>query len=108
MHLPILLPSPQEPTFFLAASAPMHYKGGMDRRRLELWLQGGLFLGLFVYVWRGVQPQLLYHGFGVFAACPVFSWEAPFLRTAFDAPGGPLNALAELLALLEAAAGGGR
>ncbi|NLZ05326.1 MAG: hypothetical protein GXY19_09150 [Phycisphaerae bacterium] len=70
----------------------------MDRRRLELWWQGGLFLGLFVYVWRGVQPQLLYHGFGVFAAYPVFSWEAPFLRTAFGAPGGPLNALAALLA----------
>jgi hypothetical protein len=76
----------------------MHYKGRMDHRRLELWWQGGLFLGLFVCVWRGVQPQLLYHGFGVFAAYPVFSWERPFLLAASTTPGGPLNALAALLA----------
>ncbi len=81
----------------MSASAPMHYKVRMDRRRLELWWQAGLFLGLFVYVWRGVQPQLLYHGFGVFAAYPVCSWERPFLVAASTTPGGPLNALAALL-----------
>lgn len=68
------------------------------RRRLELWLRGGLFLGLFVYVWMGIRPQWLHSGFGVFAAYPVFAWEGAFLRAALSVPGGALNALAALLA----------
>ncbi|MEN6427731.1 MAG: DUF6057 family protein [Phycisphaerales bacterium] len=69
----------------------------VDRRRLELGLVAVVFLGLLVYAWRGIQSHLLYYGFGVFTACPVFSWEGPFLQTTFSAPGGVLNALAALL-----------
>ena len=70
----------------------------VDRRGLELWLRAVLFLGLFLYVWQGIQSHLLYYGFGVFTAYPVFSWESSFLRTRFSTPGGPLAALAALLA----------
>lgn len=76
----------------------MACEGRVDGRRLELWLRGALFLGLFVYVWKGIQPQLLYSGFGVFTAYPIFSWDSAFLRTTFSTPGGPLHALAALLA----------
>ncbi|MDI6450910.1 DUF6057 family protein [Anaerobaca lacustris] len=69
-----------------------------DRLRWERWLWAGLFLGLFVYVWMGIRPQWLHSGFGVFVAYPVFSWESAFLRSALSVPGGPLNALAALLA----------
>lgn len=65
---------------------------------MELWLWAGLFAGSFVYVWKGVRPQWLHSGFGVFAAYPVFAWEGSFLRSAFGTPGGALDALAALLA----------
>jgi len=76
----------------------MAHESRVDRRRLELWLQAVIFLGLFVYVWQGLQSHLLYYGFGVFTAYPVFSWDSSFLQTRFSAPGGPLAALAALLA----------
>lgn len=66
--------------------------------RLEWWLYGVLFLGLFLYVWQGIKTQWLYYGFGVFAAYPVFSWDSTFLRDAFATPGGVLSAVAALLA----------
>ncbi|MBW2063214.1 MAG: hypothetical protein JRI95_16850, partial [Deltaproteobacteria bacterium] len=74
-----------------------------DKRRwprygLEPGLQAILFLGLFVYVWKGIEPHLLYYGFGVFTPYPVFSLEASFFRTALSTPGGILSALAALLA----------
>ena len=59
----------------------MAHESRVDRWRLELWLRAVLFLGLFVYVWQGIQPHLLYYGFGVFTAYPVFSWDSSFLRT---------------------------
>lgn len=68
------------------------------RRGLELWLWAGLFLGLLVYVWKGIRPEWLHSGFGVFAAYPVFAWEGSFLRAALGRPGGTLSALAALLA----------
>ena len=68
-----------------------------DTRRLELGFQAAIFLGLFVYIWKGIQPPLLFHGFGVFTAYPVFSWERSFFQTIFSTPGGVLNALAALL-----------
>ena len=70
----------------------------IGRRGVEPGLVAVVFLGLFVYAWKGIQPHLLYYGFGVFTAYPVFSWEGSFLRTAFRTPGGPLNALVALLA----------
>lgn len=70
----------------------------IGRRGVEPGLVAVVFLGLFVYAWKGIQPHLLYYGFGVFTAYPVFSWEGSFLRTAFRTPGGALNALAALLA----------
>jgi hypothetical protein len=70
----------------------------VDRRRLEPGLATAIFLGLFVYAWKGIQSHLLYYGFGVFTAYPVFSWEGSSLRATFGTPGGPLNALAAVLA----------
>ncbi len=73
-------------------------EGILDHPRLESCLSAAIFLGLFLYLWKGVEPPLLYYGFGVFTAYPIFSWEGSFLRAAFSAPGGPLRALAALLA----------
>ncbi len=73
-------------------------EGRMNHARRELCFWAAMFLGLFVYVWKVIQPHLLYHGFGVFAAYPICSWERPFLLDASTTPGGPLNALAALLA----------
>jgi hypothetical protein len=70
----------------------------LDHHRLESCLAGALFLGLFVYLWKGIEPHLLYYGFGVFTAYPVVSWEGAFVRAAFSTPGGPARALAALLA----------
>ncbi len=69
-----------------------------DGRGLELGLRAVIFLGIFVYLWQGIQPHLLYYGFGVFTAYPVFSWDSSFLRAMFSTPGGPLSALAASLA----------
>jgi len=69
-----------------------------DHSRLESRLSAGIFLGLFIYLWKGIEPHLLYYGFGVFTAYPVFSWEGSFLRDNFIYPGGPIRALAALLA----------
>jgi hypothetical protein len=76
----------------------MAHESRGDRRGLELWLRAVIFLGLFIYVWKGIQPHLLYYGFGVFTAYPVFSWEGSFLRALFSTPAGPLGALAAVLA----------
>ncbi len=69
----------------------------VDRRRLE-WLWLVVFLGLFLYIWKGIQSHLLYYGFGVFTAYPVFAWQGDSLRTAFTTPGGVVDALAAILA----------
>jgi hypothetical protein len=66
--------------------------------RLESCLSGILFLGCFLYLWKGIGPHLLYYGFGVFAAHPTVLLEGSFLRAAFSTPGGPAAALAALLA----------
>jgi len=76
----------------------MAYESRSDRREPEPWLQGVIFLGFFVYTWKGIGPHLLYHGFGVFTAYPVFSLEGSFLRTALSTPGGVLGGMAALLA----------
>ena len=70
----------------------------VDRDKLESCLSAVIFLGLFLYIWKGIEPPLLYYGFGVFATYPIVSLEGSFLRTTFSSPGGPLNALAALLA----------
>jgi hypothetical protein len=76
----------------------MAREGILDHHRLESCLAGVIFLGLFVYLWKGIEPHLLYYGFGVFTAYPVVSWEGSFLRATFRTPGGPVGALAALLA----------
>jgi len=70
----------------------------LDCHRLESCLSAAVFLGLFIYLWKGIEPHLLYCGFGVFTAYPVVSLEGPFLRDVFSTPGGPIGALAALLA----------
>jgi hypothetical protein len=62
------------------------------------WAAGLLFAGLFLYLWLGLGSHLLYYGFGVFTAAPVFLWEAAFWRSAWSAPGEPVRALAALAA----------
>jgi hypothetical protein len=69
-----------------------------DHHRLERCLAGALFLALFVYLWKGIELHLLYHGFGAFTAYPVFCWEGSFLRATFRTPGAPVRALSALLA----------
>ena len=69
-----------------------------DHRRLEFYLSAVIFLGLFVYLWKGIEPHLLYYGFGVFTAYPVVAWDGTFARATFSTPGGPVGALAALLA----------
>ena len=76
----------------------MAREGILDHSRLESCLSAGIFLGLFIYLWKGIELHLLYYGFGVFTAYPVVSLEGPFLRAAFSVPGGPIRALAALLA----------
>jgi hypothetical protein len=74
-------------------------RGGIsDHHRLESCLSAALFLGLFVYLWKGIELHLLYSGFGVFTAYPVVSWEGSFWRATFRTAGGPVRALAALLA----------
>jgi len=75
----------------------MASEGILDHSRLKSCLSAGIFLGLFIYLWKGIEPHLLYYGFGVFTAYPVISLEGTFLRAAFRAPGGPISALAALL-----------
>jgi len=70
----------------------------VDRRRLEFWLWAVIALGLFAYVWQGIGTHLLYYGFGVFTAYPVFSWDGSFLRAALAMPGGVAASSAALLA----------
>jgi len=70
----------------------------LDNSRLESCLSAGIFLGLFIYLWKGIGSHLLYYGFGVFTAYPIFSWEGSFLRATFGTPGGPIRSLAALLA----------
>jgi hypothetical protein len=62
------------------------------------WPAGLLFAGLFFYLWLGLGPLLLFYGFGVFTAAPVFIRDAAFLRSAWSAPGEPIRALAALAA----------
>jgi hypothetical protein len=76
----------------------MTREGILDHSRLESCLSAGIFLGIFIYLWKGIEPHLLYYGFGVFTAYPIVSWEGPFLRATFSTPGGPIRALAALLA----------
>ena len=76
----------------------MAREGIQDHSRLESCLSAGIFLGLFIYLWKGIGPHLLYYGFGVFTAYPVVSLKGPFLRAAFSTPGGPIRILAALLA----------
>jgi len=70
----------------------------LDRHRLETCLSAVIFLGLFVYLWKGIGLHLLYCGFGVFAAYPFVSLERSFFVHTFTTPGGPVDALAALLA----------
>ncbi len=76
----------------------MAQAGILNHSRLEYGLSAGIFLGVFIYLWKGIEPHLLYYGFGVFTAYPIFSWEGSFLRPNFSFPGGPIRALAALLA----------
>ncbi|MGE5297083.1 MAG: DUF6057 family protein, partial [Solirubrobacterales bacterium] len=71
---------------------------GLASRRKPRWLWAVVFLGGFLYVWKGIQSHLLYYGFGVFAAYPTFSWQVDSLGATFGVPGGPVGALAALLA----------
>ncbi|MEN6428257.1 MAG: DUF6057 family protein [Phycisphaerales bacterium] len=70
----------------------------LDHHRLESCLSAAVFLGLVVYLWKGIAPPLLYCGFGVFAAYPIVSGEGSFLRATFSTAGAPMSALAALLA----------
>ena len=70
----------------------------VDCRKLEFGLCGIIFLGLLLYAWAGIRSRLLYYGFGIFTAYPLFSWERSFLQTTFGTPGGAIGALAALLA----------
>jgi hypothetical protein len=54
---------------------------------------GIVFLGLFVFLWKGLEPRLLYYGFGVFGDYPLFSRDAMFLKARFGVPGGPIGIL---------------
>ncbi len=65
----------------------------LNHRRLESCLSAAIFLGLVLYLWKGIEPHLLYWGFGVFATYPIVS-----VRDTFSTPGGPLVTLAALLA----------
>ncbi len=75
---------------------PSDVQDNHPRRELSLWTL--LFAAAFVYLWQEVRPELLYSGFGIFTAYPVFAWGGAFLRDALSTPAGPLNALAALLA----------
>jgi hypothetical protein len=57
-----------------------------------------LFAALFVYLWRAIEPHLLYYGFGVFSDFPQFSWDPAFLGSRMSLPGGPISLLANFLA----------
>jgi hypothetical protein len=62
------------------------------------WLLAGLiFIGLFVYIWKAVQPHLLYYGFGVFGPFPLFSTDRLFLDARLHAAAGPLSLLVGFL-----------
>lgn len=69
-----------------------------DRRRLEIGLSAVVFLGLFVYLWKGIEPHLLYYGFGVFTAYPIVFVDRSLLCAAFSTPSGPVGVLDALLA----------
>ncbi len=65
---------------------------------LESGFWGVLFLGIFLYIWKGIEPHLLYYGYGVFTAYPIFSLDSSFLQTTLNTPGEIINALGALLA----------
>ncbi len=75
---------------------PSQVQENHPRREFRLWTL--LFAAVFVYLWQEVRPEFLYSGFGIFTAYPVFAWDGAFLREVLSTPGGPLNALAALLA----------
>jgi len=76
----------------------MACKSRLDDQRLETCLSCVIFLGLFIYIWQGIEPPLLYSGFGVFTTYPIVSLDPSFLSVTFSAPGGPVSGLAALLA----------
>ncbi len=76
----------------------MAHENKADRRGLEPALWAVVFFGLFVYIWTVIEPHLIYYGFGVFGAYPVFIWDGSFLWTILSTPGGALEAVAALLA----------
>jgi hypothetical protein len=62
------------------------------------WLVAGLvFIGLFVTIWKAVQPHLLYYGFGVFEPFPLFSMDGLFLDARLHTVAGPLSLLTGFL-----------
>jgi hypothetical protein len=76
----------------------MARESALNQQRLESCLSAAVFLGLFLYLWKGIELHLLYWGFGVFATYPTVLLDGGFLRDALSTPGGPFVALAALLA----------
>jgi hypothetical protein len=73
-------------------------QGQSSRRGLAHALVAVLFGGLFVYLWKAIEPHLLYYGFGVFSEFPQFSWDPAFLGSRLSTPGGAIGLLTHFLA----------
>ncbi|MCK4373833.1 MAG: hypothetical protein KAX19_00850, partial [Candidatus Brocadiae bacterium] len=69
-----------------------------SRRGLSRLIQAApLFAFLYLYVWRVIDPALIYHGYWLTGTFPVF-WVGRAFREGFLAyPGGPVEYLSAFL-----------
>jgi len=79
---------------------------GYLRSKISDWVGGRLlgellfFVLFFLYVWRGVDLSLIYHGGGVIESFPVFFAGWSFFQKLVVSPGGPVEYLAGFLGQL--------
>jgi hypothetical protein len=63
--------------------------GKILRRKSRLLLGVIFFLLCYLYVWKFIKPELIYHGFGtIIPDVPLFSTDWRFLKGSLDVPGG--------------------
>ncbi len=68
----------------------------MDRRDMP-FRSLLFFFGMFLFVWRLLDPRLIFHSFGMIRGYPEFSWGGLFLKEALFCWGGPVEYLGALL-----------
>jgi len=76
-----------------SSSVSLHNR--LQRRCASRWLVLGVFFaGLWIYVWRVIDPRLIYDAFGIYLPYPEFSLDETCFQEAWVRAGGPVEYLA--------------